>query len=96
MQDNELKEKSCTNCKYYIEHYVCSMSTQFFPIGGHCVNTALNPPHKRKRYELHDNCEHWEINDSVKEKRKKSIEEVLRSMEKHLSDIKSILEIDNK
>ena len=92
--ENTTDKKDCTNCKYYIEHYVFSITSEFRPIGGHCTNRTLNYPRKKNRGELQDNCEYWEINKEVKAKRRKTIKEVLRSMETHLLHIRRILDID--
>lgn len=86
-------ENNCKTCKYYVEHYVI-ISTQLQAIGGHCINRELYNPHKKVPYALHENCGHWESNESVKAKRRKSIKEVLRSIETHLYYIKEILDKD--
>lgn len=85
--------EKCKSCKFYLEHYVI-IGTKFHPIGGHCINRELYNPRKRKNYELIENCEHWQINTDVKEKRKESIKETLCYMKEHLSNIEHILLLD--
>lgn len=92
MQD----KKDCKNCKYYIEHYVIATNAHFFPIGGHCVHPVVFNLRGKKRYETRENCEHWEINKELKEKRRKRIKEVMRDMETHLLHISQILDIDEE
>lgn len=86
-------ENKCEHCLYYIEHYI-KHNSFFRPIGGHCVNPELNKKYTRNRYALHENCEHWESNESKKAERKEHIKETLQLMEQHLKDIEFILKDD--
>lgn len=88
----EQKDKTCKNCKYYLEHYIINR-TYFSAIGGHCINDTLIQMRKRDKYRLQENCEYWEDNTDVKTKRRKNIEDVLVNIEKHLSEISHILKL---
>ncbi len=93
--NNDCNEKNCQNCLYYRAHYVI-IATRFQPIDGHCVNSALNAKQKRTHYATHESCGYWEPDDDCKTKRNKRIEAAICDMEKHLNDIKQILEIDKR
>lgn len=95
MNEKIAKEKACTSCKYYVEHYVI-ISTKLHAIGGHCINDNLYDPRKNNPPALRENCGDWECNASLKVERREKIEKVLCGIETHLSHIKSILEIDKQ
>lgn len=87
-----MEEKNCKNCGNYIPHYVKSSNMRLAEIEGHCVYYL----HKRGSLssKLRANCEHWTPQENKKEKRRKSAIEILRDMEKTLSDISLILKSD--
>ena len=87
------KEKSCRNCKSYLEHYI-KRNCSYVAIGGHCINRELNAKQSKYRYRLHDNCEYWESDDSKKAERREDIKTVLNEMNERLRQIKLILEDD--
>ena len=87
------KERACTNCKFYVAHYVI-ISTKLHAIDGHCINDKLYYPRKKNTRAPHEDCGYWESDEKVKSERRESIKRVLSNIEAHLSDIKSILEID--
>ena len=81
--------KSCRNCRYYLKHYI-KKNTKYQPIQfGHCANQ--NNPKRTKSVEV---CELWENNEIKMEERRKAIDEVLRDIEKHLSEMAMILNED--
>lgn len=88
------QEKACGNCKFYIEHYV-KYKAIFQKIGeGHCINDELNPPRKRNKYRLYENCDKWESNSELKKQRKESVKKVLEDMRDSLNQIAQILSDD--
>lgn len=90
----EQTEKTCENCKFYIEHYY-KVKTSFQKMhDGHCTNDALNPPRKRNKFQLYENCAHWESNEEQKSEKKESIKSVLKDMRDRLIQIEKILSDD--
>ena len=49
---------------------------------------------KRDRYRLQENCQYWENNHEVREKRKENIKDVIRDMKRTLQHIEMMLEND--
>ena len=92
MNEKEIRENNCKHCRHYVEHYII-MSTQFYPIGGHCVNKKLYNPHKKYPYCITANCTEWESDENKRTKTIKSTAEVLRSIERHLFYMSEILRI---
>ena len=82
--------EKCKSCKSYLEHYII-IGTCFRPIGGHCINKDLYNPRSRKNYQLIENCEHWQENTEVIEKRKMLLKDAIYCMEKQLSHIEQLL-----
>lgn len=87
----EIKYKKCKSCKYFLQHYIKKNSSFREVCCGHCVNSQLNDSRVRNKYALRENCEFWEAVEEKKDGRMQSIKEVLAHMQKHLSEIASIL-----
>ncbi len=91
---NENKDsRSCTNCKYFIKHYVKN-KTYFYAIDcGHCGNFKL-PRNKRSNCPFVNDCVRWEQTEEIDSADEiGQIKTAIVNMQKHLEDITSILTI---
>ena len=80
-------EKSCTNCKYYVQYYIKNR-LKFSKIShGHCSKNI------RKKLVL---CKFWEDIETKKEYRKKKIKEMLSDMTESLNQIALVLKDDEE
>ena len=86
----DTNKHNCTNCKYYVEHYVIISSAQLMPIGGHCINKSAHT----RSFKTVDNCNAWECNESILSARQNTMKELLRNIETRLQQIQLILKID--
>lgn len=89
------EEKTCKSCEYYIPHFVRKRAC-FLEIGGHCTNTACGKRVPQYDWKIRENCGEWKPKKIKKEDRRKTIDEVQRSMEKSLREIKAILKSDQE
>lgn len=92
----DLKYEKCETCKYFLQHYVMDNSRFIKTCCGHCINSQLNGSEVRNKGALHENCGLWEWNGEEKAERKKYIKITLAHMQKHLSEIASILKNDSE
>ena len=77
MEKETENEKSCKNCRYYLQHYI-KYNTQFVNVCcGHCINPNFKNSRKTRPLEL---CGFWENIEIKKEERKKSIKQTLEFM----------------
>ncbi len=90
-----MEEKSCENCKYYVQHYIKHKRFLLKVNCGHCTNDKLKNKFARENAKLRKNCEYWEKGDQ-KEERRKIIKEVLRDIDQSLEEIKIILQSDEE
>ena len=80
-------DKSCQNCKYFIQHYAF-FNLRYAKINcGHCINHN----YKTAKRSLPKLCEFWERSDEV-ETRKKKIEEAIMLMSENLNQMLQILQ----
>lgn len=92
--ENQIEQK-CSNCKFYIAHYIKRFS-QLIEINGHCVNEEWEKINRRNNHRLHDNCPFWEHEISKIEERRESIEDTVRFMKSRLDEMLFILTDDKK
>ena len=71
MKKEITQEKKCTNCRYYIQHYLKGDTGYYAGYWGHCINDANR--RKRKPREI---CELWEDMAIREIKRKKTIKKL--------------------
>lgn len=94
-----MKEKTinqgCTNCIYFVQHYVIIGSSFHTACCGHCTNKELTPKDRRS-FPFTNGCELWAINKEKKAERTEIIENIIKEMEKHLNEIKQILKFDRQ
>ena len=93
--DEQQIEKSCKNCKFYVEHYI-KRRYELSSIGGHCANEQLNSRRSKNRGKLFENCGYWQPDDEAKAARYLSIEQCINKMRRHLEQIAVILKDDKK
>lgn len=88
-----MENKSCFNCKFYLQYYVKRL-TELVPLNkGHCRNSLLTVREKRDfPYEI--GCRFWQSGEKTEEGRTEEIKEVIRKMQKRLDDI--VLLLQNK
>lgn len=90
MKEKQINEKTCTNCRYYSQHF-SKQGTRYNKIHcGHCLHKNIKK-YKRCPLEL---CEDWEDIAIQKDERKKSIKETLEFISERLNDIVMILKED--
>lgn len=90
----ETTNRDCQNCRYFLKHYAKYPSDYLESLGcGHCIH-----PSKWKRatndwcvYNNKPACEFWEPQKIQDDKRKESIKNTIRTMQKKLTDIALIL-----
>jgi len=84
-------EKSCKNCRYFLQHYIKDNIRYSKIFCGHCINPNFKNSRKPRPLEI---CELWEDIAIKKEERKTSIKETLNFMSKSLNEIAQILKDD--
>ena len=90
-------EKSCKNCRYFLQHYAKGYTRTTFIHTvdcGHCTNNNYTY-NSRKKYPYVNGCELWQPIEAQIERRQKGIETVLREMAEHLEIIAAILKDNN-
>lgn len=85
------EEKTCKNCNYYVPHYIM-VQENFNPIIGHCVHEKFY--RKTQKFKLQTNCSAWR--EREKQNNKARIKASIERMERHLRDIKNILNLIEK
>lgn len=86
------KEKTCKNCKYYVEHYMISRCMTLVPFGGHCKYSVK----KKNPIDANDCCGHWERKENLSAAVQKTLTALLRDTEKRLEQIQLMLSLINK
>ncbi len=89
MQKEINLEKTCTNCRYYSQHYSKQNTRYDIVCCGHCIN-------KNNKKMKPIPCEYWEDVAIKKEERKESIKDTIRFMSERLNDIAMILQDDEE
>ena len=89
--DNELEtEKECNTCKYFRKHYVKESYSYRAIWCGDCQNLKFNYRNRKKCFPYVRVCDYWEPAVKMPPHQQK-IEDVLRSMEKILVDMRAML-----
>ena len=81
-----MEEKTCKNCKYFVQHYIKHKRYLLKVECGHCKNG-----HKYGKA-----CGKWELIEPQKEERRKSIKALLEDINKSLEEIRMILQSDEE
>ncbi|MCL2061436.1 MAG: hypothetical protein FWH03_02295 [Firmicutes bacterium] len=85
-------EKTCGNCRYYLQHFA-KRNAKLIKTGcGICLHRKI----KARTKSPFTLCAYWEENPTEKEERNRSIQYVLRTMCEQLSQIVLILQDDAK
>lgn len=88
MTDN----KSCENCRYFMQHYVWSANAISKANCGHCkLNT--NPKKPVKNICIHK-CEKWEPRSIRKQEQKENIKKILLDMSERIKQLVIYFEED--
>ena len=89
------QKKSCSNCKFFILHYIIDR-TRFKGINcGHCYNRRLSGKTNRN-FPFLTGCEKWEPDEENKIERKQDIIKTIEQMCERLDHIEQILTEDTK
>lgn len=78
-------EKSCENCRFYIQHYVKARTNLISACCGHCIRRGVYNKNTDKI------CEHWEEKIDTKSDTVKSVISTLENIQKRVCDIALIL-----
>ena len=87
-------EKSCENCRYFLQHFTSGNTCYFAVNCGHCKNRTNRENKKMKEITPYSTCELWEDIQIRKAERKKAIKETLETMAEKLNEIAMILKED--
>lgn len=88
------EEKDCSHCGHFVKHYVKVNQFLVEANCGHCIMGVSLKSFRKRNGKPHESCDNWTPQANKKEERRKNIKEVLRDMEKSLSDIRTILKSD--
>lgn len=86
------ENKSCYNCKYFIQHYVMLKYNFKELCCGHCAKRRILAKELYK-FPFKDGCDLWEDSAKEEEKRKNDLCNDLRRMSKELHEIRRILNV---
>ncbi|MDE6189046.1 MAG: hypothetical protein K2G37_02000 [Clostridia bacterium] len=90
------EERNCENYRYFKAHY-CEYGGRYIKMArGHCINSKLSYSSSSSRVEKNVACDMWEPYELQVLEEKEKIENVLRKMQKSLSQIQQILEQENR
>ena len=89
------KEKTCENCRFYLQHYVRTGYGYASTNCGHCICDELNDKRSKNRYTLQNNCEYWQPIEIQKAKRKQRLKEQIKYLAKYLIAVSEVLIDDN-
>ena len=82
------KQGTCTNCTYYMAHYIIG-NAQLVEIDGHCMNKDRGQLEVRDR--LKSRCPLFEESVGKEEKQREDIGQTLRGIKKQIDEIAMIL-----
>ena len=88
MENETQNQKTCQNCKFYLQHYIKRATMYYALHSGHCVNR------RNRTMAICESCGLWEDAAVKNEKRKQTIYECLKSMAKRVDEIAMILKDD--
>ena len=86
------KEKTCENCRFYLQHYVKSSNGYTAIYCGHCVNDNFNA---RSKLSVRKNCEYWQPVELRKTEFKEKLINKLKILAKRLDAVCEVLIDDN-
>ncbi len=89
----EKSNKNCTDCKYFLRHYIW-ITNHFTPINcGNCTKHIGKMFYKR--FPLDNACENWESGETLKTEQETKIKDTLIKMSERIKDIAQYFETDN-
>ncbi len=84
------KQKTCENCKFYLQHYYKS-TRGYAKTLGHCKNDKLQPMFFKKAFSLRSNCKYWQAMDEQISKYKENLKSKLMRLAKELEAVCEVL-----
>ena len=91
------EEKTCKNCRYFLQHYVKGNSRLTFVQAtncGHCTNNGI-AYNSHSKYPYVNYCGLWEPIEIQNNRRNESIKSTLRDICEYLEQIATLLNIEN-